>query len=95
MLQRSFILDGLECLEGLKKLNLAGNHIDNVEEFHKLKKLDNLQHLILNDPKANCSNAICNNLKDYKHEIRKILPKLEFIDGKILLKKSLKRINFK
>jgi Leucine-rich repeat (LRR) protein len=75
--------DGLENLENLKSLNLAGNHLDSVQEFYKIKNLENLTQLYLTDEKLSATNPICN--KNYRMDIFKILPKLEIIDGKLAL----------
>ena len=74
------IKDGLESLESLKSLNLSGNHLDNLNEFYKLKYLENLTQLTLNDVKNTASNPICRN-SAYKSDLGRILPKLEVIDG--------------
>ncbi|CAF0783366.1 unnamed protein product [Brachionus calyciflorus] len=74
-------LKGLECLESLKTLNLAGNKIQDIHEFYQLKKLKNLTHIVLNDSRKKISNPICSNYKNYKTELKRIFPKLEFIDG--------------
>ena len=55
--------------------------MDGIEEFYKLKNLENLQQLILSDSKSNGSNPICVKNREYKIEISQILPKIEIIDG--------------
>ncbi len=78
-----FILkDGLEGLENLRSLSLAGNHIDSYDEFYKLSNLDNLRQLTLVSSKLNGTNPICErSVRDYKAEISGRLPQLELIDG--------------
>jgi hypothetical protein len=77
--------DGLEGLENLRTLNLSGNHIDSYEEFYKLKSLENLQNLILNDvtnkSATTASNPLCSKFKDYRYQLSQILPRCELIDG--------------
>jgi hypothetical protein len=77
-------LSGLESLESLRSLNLAGNHLDSVDEFYKLRGLDNLTQLTLTDLRLNASNPVCQSgrwQKHYKAEISRLLPQLELIDG--------------
>jgi hypothetical protein len=62
---------------------LASNNIDNINEFHKLKGLENLTHLVLMDEKKSTCNPFCIKNKNYKFEIQKILPKLDSIDGEL------------
>ena len=76
-----FIKDGLESLESLKSLNLAGNHLDSIQEFYKLTNLEHLTQLYLIDEKTGASNPMCS--KNYKIDIFKVLPRLEIIDGNI------------
>ena len=66
-------------MESLKSLNLAGNHLDSIQEFYKIKNLENLKQLYLTDDKLSASNPVCT--KNYKIDIFKILPNLEIIDG--------------
>lgn len=75
-------------MEGLRSLNLAGNHLDSIDEFVKLKGLENLKILTLNDKKISASNPLCQKYRDYRGEISKILPRLEQIDGESLKSNS-------
>ena len=62
---------------------MASNFIDSLNEFFKLKNLDNLSQLVLMDDKSPTWNPICIKCKNYKFEIQKILPKIEQIDGEL------------
>ena len=77
-----FIQEGLEQLENLESINLAGNLFNNIYEFSKLKNIQSLIHLKLTDSKNHLTNPLCSNNKNFVKEIHKILPKLETIDGK-------------
>lgn len=73
--------DGLESLVQVKVINLAGNLIDNLNEFSKLKDLSSLNQLILTDSSILATNPVCQKVPNYKQHLTGILPNLEYIDG--------------
>jgi len=68
-------LQGLEPLESLEKLYIAGNKINEIQDMEKLRFNENLLELVI------INNPICRRSMLRSSLVKKI-PKLKMIDGK-------------